>query len=377
MVSLYKEYKKLTSKSGSYSNMNSLSDTYIPVINGKSNRMTSSKKVSYQRNRGNNLDFYNQENINFSEKIKLNPYYTILNRGKGESKLQSLNSCEDNKDNAPHIKNIKIKKNDKRYNNYYIASNLLKHKYITDLISSRKFKQQMRQTDEKINSMIRYLNIYKNLKTDKINKMSHSMTQRFNFDTSNYKTKLINQETSETNKIKLTNKKIGANLLLPSQKISKDMYLYKKIFYYCDKKKKIKTEKILDNKLNIIYSENEHQYQKNLNKLNQIYKTLGKKKIYNIEPSQSENKVKNLQKRVEFMKRVVDYTYPDMVLTKIKEQDKTIFEKSVVPVNIITSKVKRKKDKMFNNRISQGLVKSINIQKCIFKGLNGNRGFET
>ena len=377
MVSLYKEYKKLTNKSGSYSNMNSLSDTIIPVIIGKSNRMTSSKKVSYQRNRGNNLDFYNQENINISEKIKLNPYYTILNRGNGESKLQSLNSCEDNKDNAPHIKNIKIKKNEKRYNNYYIASNLLKHKYITDLISNRKFKQPMRQTDEKINSMIRYLNIYKNIKTDKINKMSHSMTQRFNFDTSNYKTKLINQETSETNKTKLTNKKIGANLLLPSQKLSKDMYLYKKIFYYCDKKKKIKTEKILDNKLNIIYSENEHQYQKNLNKLNQIYKTLGKKKIYNIEPSQSENKVKNLQKRVEFMKRVVDYTYPDMVLTKIKEQDKTIFEKSVVPVNIITSKVKRKKDKMFNNRISQGLVKSINIQKCIFKGLNGNKGFET
>ena len=296
MVSLYKEYKKLTNKSGSYSNMNSLSDTIIPIINGKSNRMTSSKKVSYQRNRGNNLDFYNQENINFSEKIKLNPYYTILNRGNGESKLQSLNSCEDNKDNALHIKNIKIKKNYKRYNNYYIASNLLKHKYITDLISNRKLKQPMRQTDEKINSMIRYLNIYKNLKTDKINKMSHSMTQRFNFDTSSYKTKLINQETSETNKTKLTNKKIGANLLLPSQKLSKDMYLYKKIFYYCDKKKKIKTEKILDNKLNIIYSENENQYQKNLKKLNQIYKTLGKKKIYNIEPSQSENKVKNLQK---------------------------------------------------------------------------------
>ena len=377
MVSLYKEYKKLTNKSGSYSNMNSLSDTIIPVINGKSNRMTSSKKVSYQRNRGNILDLYNQENINISEKIKLNPYYTILNRGNGESKLQSLNSCEENKDNVPLIKNIKIKKNEKRYNNYYIGSNLLKHKYITDLISNRKFKQPMRQTDEKINNMIKYLNLKRTIKTDKINKLPHSMTQRFNFDTSNNKTKLINQETSETNKIKLTNKKIGANLLLPSQKISKDMYLYKKIFYYCDKKKKIKTEKILDNKLNIIYSENENQYQKNLNKLNEIYRTLGKKKIYNIEPSQSENKVKNLQKRVEFMKRVVDYTYPDMVLTKIKEQDKTIFEKSVVPVNIITSKVKRKKDKMFNNRISQGLVKSINIQKCIFKGLNGNKGFET
>ena len=246
MVSLYKEYKKLSNKSGSYSNMNSLSDTIIPVINGKSNRMTSSKKVSYQRNPENYLDFYNQGNINISEKIKLNPYYTILNRGNNDSKFHSLNSCEDNKDNNnPHIKNIKIKHKEKRYNNYYIASNLLKHKYISDLISNRKSNQPMQQTDDKINSMIKYLNIYKNFKTDKINKMSHSMTQRFNFEDKRNRTNVINQETSETNKIKLTNKKISANLLLPSQKLSKDMYLYKKIFYYCDKKKKIKSEKTL------------------------------------------------------------------------------------------------------------------------------------
>ena len=42
------------------------------------------------------------------------------------------------------------------------------------------------------------------------------------------------------------------------------------------------------------------------------------KKIYNIDSTQSENKVKNLHKRVDFMKRIVDYTYPNMVLTKIK-----------------------------------------------------------
>ena len=61
----------------------------------------------------------------------------------------------------------------------------------------------MQQTDDKINSMIKYLNIYKNFKTDKINKMSHSMTQRFNFDDKRNRTNVINQETSETNKIKL------------------------------------------------------------------------------------------------------------------------------------------------------------------------------
>ena len=65
MVSLYKEYKKLTSKSGSYSNMNSLSDTIIPVINGKNNRMTSSKKVSYQRNRGNR--HHNPDSLRWTE----------------------------------------------------------------------------------------------------------------------------------------------------------------------------------------------------------------------------------------------------------------------------------------------------------------------
>ena len=233
----------------------------------------------------------------------------------------------------------------------------------------------MRQTDEKINHMIKYLNIKRTIKADKINKLPHSMTQRLNFEDKNNKMKMLSNEKKETNDIKMTNKKIGANLLLPSQKLSKDMYLYKKIFYYCDKKKKIRTEKVLDNKLNIIYSENELQYQQNMNKLNEIYKLLGKNKVYDIEPSKNESKVKNLQKRLEFIKRVVDYTYPDMVLTKIREQDKTIYVKNGVPLNIITSKVNRKNNTIYNEKISQGLIQSLNIQKCVFKGFKRNTDF--
>ena len=376
MVSLYKEYKKISSKYGSYLNKNSLSDTIIPTIKTKTIVTTSSKKNNYQRNRNTDLDFYNKEYMNDSEQLKQNPYYTILNRGNNDSKFQSFNSLEDNKDNDTNTKNIKIKLNQKRYNNYYIASNLLKHKYISDLVHEKKYNQPMRRTDDKINNMIKYLNINQNFKTDKVNILSHSMTQRFNFEEKKNKAKTIEINSKELNKIKLTNKKIGANLLLPSQKLSKDMYLYKKIFYYADKKKTIRSEKGLDNKLNIIYSENESQYKQNINKLNEIYKLLGKKKIYNIELSQSENKVKSLQKRVDFMKRIVDYTYPDMVLTKIKEQDKTIYEKSVVPVNIITSKVKRKNHNRYNRKISQGLIKSLNIQKCVFKRFNKKKTYE-
>ena len=376
MVSLYKEYKKISSKYGSYLNKNSLSDTIIPTIKPKKIVTTSSKKNNYQRNRNTDLDFYNKEYMNDSEQLKQNPYYTILNRGNNDSKFQSFNSLEDNKDNDTNTKNIKIKLNQKRYNNYYIASNLLKHKYISDLVHEKKYNQPMRRTDDKINNMIKYLNINQNFKTDKVNILSHSMTQRFNFEEKKNKAKTIEINSKELNKIKLTNKKTGANLLLPSQKLSKDMYLYKKIFYYADKKKTIRPKKGLDNKLNIIYSENESQYKQNINKLNEIYKLLGKKKIYNIELSQSENKVKSLQKRVDFMKRIVDYTYPDMVLTKIKEQDKTIYEKSVVPVNIITSKVKRKNHNRYNRKISQGLIKSLNIQKCVFKRFNKKKTYE-
>ena len=73
------------------------------------------------------------------------------------------------------------------------------------------------------------------------------------------------------------------------------------------------------------------------------------------------------------MKRIVDYTYPNMVLTKIKEikeQDKTINVKSGVHLKIITSKVNRKNYNKNNTKIGQGLIKSLNIQKCVFKSPN-------
>ena len=91
---------------------------------------------------------------------------------------------------------------------------------------------------------------------------------------------------------------------------------------------------------------------------------MGRNKVYNLEPSESENKLRGLKKRVEFMKRIVDYTYPNMVLTKIREQDKIIYEKNSNQTNIITSKINRSKYNNFNKQISLGLKKSFNIQKC-------------
>ena len=372
MASLYNVYKKIAKKYNSISNLNSLSKQ-----RHKNNSQTiiSSfrKSKDYRRNQYKNLNCFYRENMNDNEQMKQKSYFTFYNKSNSESKFHSINQGDDSKTNSLKIRYPKVNSKIKRYNDYYIASNLLKNKYISDLVDDKQSQQIMEKTDDKIDDMIKYLNIYQNIKLEKIKKLPKSMTQRIILDNKPTTNTTNDKNIKEKDKIRLMTKKCSANLLSPSKQISKDMYLYKKIFYYSDKKKTIRTEKELDNKLNIIYSENEDQYIKNINKLNEIYKLLGKKKIYNIELSQSENKVKNLQKKVEFMKRIVDYTYPNMVLTKIKEikeQDKTINVKSGVHLKIITSKVNRKNYNKNNTKIGQGLIKSLNIQKCVFKSPN-------
>ena len=372
MASLYNVYKKIAKKYNSISNLNSLSKQ-----RHKNNSQTiiSSfrKSKDYRRNQYKNLNCFYRENMNDNEQMKQKSYFTFYNKSNSESKFHSINQGDDSKTNSLKIRYPKVNSKIKRYNDYYIASNLLKNKYISDLVDDKQSQQIMEKTDDKIDDMIKYLNIYQNIKLEKIKKLPKSMTQRIILDSKPTTNTTNDKNIKEKDKIRLMTKKCSANLLSPSKQISKDMYLYKKIFYYSDKKKTIRTEKELDNKLNIIYSENEDQYIKNINKLNEIYKLLGKKKIYNIELSQSENKVKNLQKKVEFMKRIVDYTYPNMVLTKIKEikeQDKTINVKSGVHLNIITSKVNRKNYNKNNTKIGQGLIRSLNIQKCVFKSPN-------
>ena len=372
MASLYNVYKKIAKKYNSISNLNSLSKQ-----RHKNNSQTiiSSfrKSKDYRRNQYKNLNCFYRENMNDNEQMKQKSYFTFYNKSNSESKFHSINQGDDSKTNSLKIRYPKVNSKIKRYNDYYIASNLLKNKYISDLVDDKQSQQIMEKTDDKIDDMIKYLNIYQNIKLEKIKKLPKSMTQRIILDNKPTTNTTNDKNIKEKDKIRLITKKCSANLLSPSKQISKDMYLYKKIFYYSDKKKTIRTEKELDNKLNIIYSENEDQYIKNINKLNEIYKLLGKKKIYNIELSQSENKVKNLQKKVEFMKRIVDYTYPNMVLTKIKEikeQDKTINVKSGVHLKIITSKVNRKNYNKNNTKIGQGLIKSLNIQKCVFKSPN-------
>ena len=89
-------------------------------------------------------------------------------------------------------------------------------------------------------------------------------------------------------------------------------YTYKSIFPN-DNLFKEKT-KYIDNKLNLIYCQNESQYKYIMEKRNKL-------KGVNIIEEESEKinkRLDNIKTKVKFMKNVIDYSYPSVLLTKVQ-----------------------------------------------------------
>ena len=129
MISLLKDYKKISNKYNSNSNIISSSENDLIPKNKAKILFFSSRKTKYQRNKEEILDYFKQGNINDSESIKQKQYFTSFNKKNIDTKYASLFSSEENKTNNLNIKHIKKTFYPKRYNNYYISSNLLKYIY--------------------------------------------------------------------------------------------------------------------------------------------------------------------------------------------------------------------------------------------------------
>ena len=123
------------------------------------------------------------------------------------------------------------------------------------------------------------------------------------------------------------------NSLIPFTKIKspfsnegREINLYKKIFYFFrEKKKKFARDiKLIHNKLNLEYAETDEQFDQMLAKYNMELIKKGEKIKHFSGPTFSEIQLKDLQQKVKFMKSVVDYTYPDMVLFKVKQTEKLL-----------------------------------------------------
>jgi len=80
---------------------------------------------------------------------------------------------------------------------------------------------------------------------------------------------------------------------------------------------------IIDNKLNIFYAENDVQFKENLIKRNKYLVLKGKpaKEMY-INSIYIKNKLKDVKRKVGFLKGVTDYSFPTIILLKVRSKNK-------------------------------------------------------
>ena len=96
-----------------------------------------------------------------------------------------------------------------------------------------------------------------------------------------------------------------------------NMVFYKTVFKCKSLFKKPKSI-VVDNKLNMKYAENEQQYKQIIDKENKKLKSLGKPIKKQNNSFLVDSKINEAKNKIQFMKGIVDYSYPNFVLKKIK-----------------------------------------------------------
>ena len=218
------------------------------------------------------------KSLSSTDNLKRKVLFSLKKRKSLSQNIRENNTYSDFQSfkNAKDKSFIYKNKKSNNYNKYYVSSDLFHKDYISDLTFYKQSKSihnkkvnEMKETDNKIEKLVKLLKIYQSDKENSKNKIKIINNIDNNLSLENYKQNDKNKHKSEKILIK------GTKIISPFCDFSRDHYLYKKIFYYSDKNKNLKSD-LFDNKLNIIYSENENQYKQNILKLNELYKRMGK-----------------------------------------------------------------------------------------------------
>ena len=152
----------------------------------------------------------------------------------------------------------------------------------------------------------------------------------------------------------------GTTILSPFCIEARDDFLFKKLLYDKEKKNILKRKEVVDNKLNIFYAENQNQYDKNILKHNLKLKRKGKQVFHKVGPSQTEMRLTRIKSKMNFMKKIIDYAYPNMVLARVRQTAKIIRKDNLseIPPFKRVELMKKKK----NVILGEFLRQSINIK---------------
>ena len=362
----------------------------------------SSKKIRFSTLKKNNLLSYNRRNKNLISKTPKNKSKIIIENiedekcSKNDSKIFFSHQNQNKKNSiSSNYNNLSKKTRPKNSIDYCnknssftfskncssntVSNDLLNinnNNYITNMVNNEQKKInninnndfQIKKNDEEIDDMIKFLKLY-NFSYIKDNNNFYNSPKFSNrtsrtADSFNTEKKIYKKNTVKKFNIE------GTNILSPFCPYARDKYLYQNIFRPF-KQKNLNSDFYIDNKLNIIYAENQEKYKQNLIKLNNNFKKIGKKMHYNIEPSLSETKLRFIKNKIGFIKKIVDYVYPNLASPKIQHHDKNnINYNNNFKSDIITCKINKNINKSNLRIFGKNLLKSLSVQRFHIKEKN-------
>jgi len=238
----------------------------------------------------------------------------ILNNSKGTFNRAGNSDISNNNNTSKSI-----------YSAYEINSALnTKKNFICDMLTH--------QRDEENNKTQRVSDIQRKIKKlEKTLNLSEYTTRTSTFFKIKKKVKTAKENDKKNNSatFSLTKrsefKERKKNSFLFFKKI-RDKFMLEKLDRYLKNDESYESENnkkcIIDNKLNIIYSENQNIFRRKLIAINKRLKAKGQiqklKRFY----SPSELQLKNMERKVNFMKDIFEYAFPNSEIAKLTEKGK-------------------------------------------------------
>ena len=145
---------------------------------------------------------------------------------------------------------------------------------------------------------------------------------------------------------------------------SKDEFFYKNIFKFNNINRKKKNVSVIDNKLNIFYSENTEQYNQKMNRINDILLKRGKPMVHQGVEKNSKKNMEKMFKKIQFIKKIIDYVYPNMVLYKVKQEKKRMYKSKSLDFKVSRSHINLLNLKEEQNKLDSYFRRSMMINKC-------------
>ena len=280
---------------------------------------------------------YITRNGNIEEKEDKGKKTTVFSLN-GSSTFDYLNDLNRDKYKFPKIKDSFLTKN---LRNKKILENIEKTNKLNNQLINPLHKLRLSNSCELFNKLTKTFMIDKNSLKSVNNKEllfdnNNINDDMGNNDNNNYKINTLSKFNNFFIKKSLSNDKRKFTSTIVQSDDNKNNYknnvkgmskyyinfLYNKIFPKFFIEHNIKYN-VVDNKLNIYYAENNRQFKENLVKRNNYLRLRGKpvKKMC-INSEYVADKLKEVKRKIGFVKGITDYSFPSIILQKVKSKNK-------------------------------------------------------